>query len=94
MFSVAFASVSTVHHEYEWEYSEAKKSERYCCWHLQPFKIDPHNFIDTLRMERQHNLIPVVIAPGSVLVYAGDTGEKRGYFDKALLSDPGSVKML
>lgn len=28
-------------------------------------------------------------APGSVLVYAGDTGEKWGYFDKALLSDLG-----
>ncbi len=26
-------------------------------------------------------------APGSVLVYAGDTGEKWGYFDKALLAD-------
>ena len=28
-------------------------------------------------------------APGSVLVYAGDTGEKWGYFDKALLTDLG-----
>lgn len=28
-------------------------------------------------------------APGSTLVYAGDTGEKWGYFDKALLSELG-----
>jgi hypothetical protein len=28
-------------------------------------------------------------APGSVLVYAGDTGEKWGYFDKALLTNLG-----
>jgi hypothetical protein len=28
-------------------------------------------------------------APGSRLVYAGDTGEKMGYFDKALLTDLG-----
>jgi hypothetical protein len=28
-------------------------------------------------------------APGSVLVYAGDTGEKWGYFDKTLLADLG-----
>jgi hypothetical protein len=28
-------------------------------------------------------------APGSVLVYAGDTGEKWGYFDKALLTELG-----
>ncbi|MGB8261951.1 MAG: BsuBI/PstI family type II restriction endonuclease [Terracidiphilus sp.] len=28
-------------------------------------------------------------APGSVLVYAGDTGEKWGYFDKALLTGLG-----
>lgn len=28
-------------------------------------------------------------APGSVLVYAGDTGEKWGYFDKALLTKLG-----
>ena len=28
-------------------------------------------------------------APGSVLVYAGDTGDKWGYFDKSLLADLG-----
>ncbi|MGA9070364.1 MAG: BsuBI/PstI family type II restriction endonuclease [Terracidiphilus sp.] len=28
-------------------------------------------------------------APGSVLVYAGDTGEKWGYFDKSLLTELG-----
>jgi len=28
-------------------------------------------------------------APGSVLVYAGDTGEKWGYFDKTLLTELG-----
>jgi len=28
-------------------------------------------------------------APGSVLIYAGDTGEKWGYFDAAMLSDLG-----
>jgi hypothetical protein len=28
-------------------------------------------------------------APGSVLVYAGDTGDKWGYFDKALLANLG-----
>jgi hypothetical protein len=28
-------------------------------------------------------------APGSVLVYAGDTGDKWGYFDKRLLADLG-----
>ncbi len=28
-------------------------------------------------------------APGSVLVYAGDTGDKRGYFDAALLANLG-----
>lgn len=27
--------------------------------------------------------------PGAVLIYAGDTGEKLGYFDKGLLSDLG-----
>lgn len=31
-------------------------------------------------------------APGSVLVYAGDTGDKWGYFDAALLAELG-VKM-
>src|SRR5207248_8922899 len=30
-------------------------------------------------------------APGGVLVYAGDTGEKWGYFDKALLAKLGMV---
>ncbi len=28
-------------------------------------------------------------APGSVLVYAGDTGDKWGYFDEALLAELG-----
>jgi len=28
-------------------------------------------------------------APGSVLVYAGDTGDKWGYFDAALLAELG-----
>ena len=28
-------------------------------------------------------------APGSVLVYAGDTGDKRGYFDASVLADLG-----
>lgn len=28
-------------------------------------------------------------APGSVLIYAGDTGEKMGYFNKALLAELG-----
>lgn len=28
-------------------------------------------------------------APGSVLVYAGDTGDKWGYFDAPLLADLG-----
>ncbi len=30
-------------------------------------------------------------APGSVLVYAGDTGDKWGYFDEVLLADLGVV---
>jgi hypothetical protein len=29
-------------------------------------------------------------APGSVLIYAGDTGEKMGYFNAALLASWGS----
>src|SRR5690606_14065167 len=30
-----------------------------------------------------------IFAPGSVLVYAGDTGAKWGYFDQALLTELG-----
>jgi hypothetical protein len=84
---------------------------------LAAYLIEHQTLIAQYAKERQHNLIPVVVAPGktialspgehseliraiiedfaprfapgSVLVYAGDTGEKWGYFDKALLTDLG-----
>jgi hypothetical protein len=50
----------------------------------------------TLSPGRHSELIGLIIsdfaprfAPGSTLVYAGDTGEKWGYFDAALLSNLG-----
>ena len=84
---------------------------------LAIYLAEHHTLISRYAKERQHNLIPVVIAPGktialspgehseliraiveefaprfvpgSVLVYAGDTGEKWGYFDKVLLTALG-----
>jgi hypothetical protein len=84
---------------------------------LATYLAEHQTLISRYAKERQHNLIPVVIAPGktialspgehseliraiieefaprfapgSVLVYAGDTGEKWGYFDKVLLTDLG-----
>jgi hypothetical protein len=84
---------------------------------LATYLAEHQTLISSYAKARQHNLIPVVIAPGktialspgehseliraiieefaprfapgSVLVYAGDTGEKWGYFDKVLLADLG-----
>ncbi len=80
---------------------------------LAAYLTEHQTLIAQYAKEREHNMIPVVIAPGksislspgehseliraiiedfaprfapgSVLVYAGDTGEKWGYFDKELL---------
>lgn len=60
-----------------------------------PVEIAPGNEI-TLSPGEHSELIRAIIedfaprfAPGSVLVYAGDTGDKWGYFDAALLADLG-----
>ena len=60
-----------------------------------PVKVAPGKEI-TLSPGAHSQLIRAIIedfaprfAPGGVLVYAGDTGEKWGYFDKALLSTLG-----
>ena len=60
-----------------------------------PVEIAPGKEI-TLSPGEHSELIRVIIedfaprfAPGSVLVYAGDTGEKWGYFDAALLAELG-----
>lgn len=60
-----------------------------------PMQIDPGKEI-TLSPGEHSELIRAIVeefaprfAPGSVLVYAGDTGEKWGYFDAALLSELG-----
>lgn len=60
-----------------------------------PVEIAPGNSI-TLSPGEHSDLIRAIIeefsprfAPGSVLVYAGDTGEKWGYFDAALLAGLG-----
>jgi hypothetical protein len=60
-----------------------------------PVRIAPGKKI-TLSPGEQSELIRAIIddfaprfAPGSVLIYAGDTGEKWGYFDAALLTELG-----
>lgn len=60
-----------------------------------PMQIDSGKEI-TLSPGEHSELICAIVeefaprfAPGSVLVYAGDTGEKWGYFDAALLSELG-----
>ena len=60
-----------------------------------PVEIAPGQQI-TLSPGEHSELIRAIIedfaprfAPGSVLVYAGDTGEKWGYFDAALLAELG-----
>ncbi len=60
-----------------------------------PVQIEPGREI-TLSPGEHSELIRTIIedfaprfAPGSLLVYAGDTGEKWGYFDAALLADLG-----
>ncbi len=60
-----------------------------------PVKIAPGKQI-TLSPGEHSDLIRAIIkdfaprfAPGSVLVYAGDTGDKWGYFDAPLLDDMG-----
>jgi len=62
---------------------------------LIPVEIAPRKTI-TLSPGEHSELIRAVIedfaprfAPGSVLVYAGDTGDKWGYFDAALLAELG-----
>lgn len=62
---------------------------------LIPVEIAPGQEI-TLSPGEHSELIRAIIedfgprfAPGSVLVYAGDTGEKWGYFDATLLADLG-----
>jgi hypothetical protein len=84
---------------------------------LSGYLAERQTLIARYAMEREHNLIPVEIAPGrlitlspgehselisciiedfaprfapgSRLVYAGDTGEKWGYFDQPLLAKLG-----
>ena len=88
-------------------------------WHdsLTAYLADRETLVAKYAKEREHNRIPVEIAPGkeitlspgehseliraiiedfaprfapgSVLVYAGDTGDKWGYFDAALLDGLG-----
>jgi hypothetical protein len=88
-------------------------------WHenLTAYLARRETLVARYAMEREHNRIPVQIAPGkeitlspgehstliraiiedfaprfapgSVLVYAGDTGEKWGYFDVVLLAKLG-----
>jgi len=88
-------------------------------WHhsLASYLSDHQTLVAKYAKEREHNRIPVEIAPGkeitlspgehseliraiiedfaprfapgSVLVYAGDTGDKWGYFDTALLAGLG-----
>lgn len=60
-----------------------------------PVKIAPGKQI-TLSPGEHSELIRAIVeefaprfAPGSVLVYVGDTGDKWGYFDAALLADLG-----
>ncbi|GAB3130127.1 BsuBI/PstI family type II restriction endonuclease [Novispirillum itersonii] len=60
-----------------------------------PVKVAPGTEI-TLSPGEHSELIRAIIedfaprfAPGSVLVYAGDTGDKWGYFDAALLAELG-----
>lgn len=60
-----------------------------------PVQIEPGKEI-TLSPGEHSELIRAIIedfaprfAPGSLLVYAGDTGEKWGYFDAPLLADLG-----
>lgn len=88
-------------------------------WHsnLTAYLAERETLVAKYAKEREHNRIPVEIAPGqaitlspgehseliraiikdfasrfapgSVLVYAGDTGDKWGYFNAALLADLG-----
>ena len=60
-----------------------------------PVQITPDKHI-TLSPGEHSKLIRAIIedfgprfAPGSILIYAGDTGDKWGYFDAALLADLG-----
>lgn len=69
----------------------AKKREQNCI----PVQIAPSKKI-TLSPGEHSELIRAIIedfaprfAPGSVLVYAGDTGDKWGYFDATLLAKLG-----
>ncbi len=69
----------------------AKRREQ----NLIPVKIAPDQQI-TLSPGEHSELIRAIIedfaprfAPGSVLVYAGDTGDKWGYFDESLLTSLG-----
>jgi len=88
-------------------------------WHdsLTAYLVKRKTLVDRYAKEREHNRIPVKIAPskkitlspgehseliraiiedfaprfapGSVLVYVGDTGDKWGYFDAPLLASLG-----
>ena len=60
-----------------------------------PVQISPDKSV-TLTPGEHSKLLKAIIedfaprfAPGCILVYAGDTGDKWAYFDKALLSDIG-----
>ena len=62
---------------------------------LVPVRIAPGQQISLTPGEHSELIRDVVeefaprFAPGSLLVYVGDTGEKMGYFDAALLADLG-----
>lgn len=71
------------------QYAKERKQNRV------PVEIAPGKAI-TLSPGEHSELIRAIIldfaprfAPGSVLVYAGDTGDKWGYFDAALLAELG-----
>lgn len=63
--------------------------------HLIPMQIAPGKVI-TLSPGKHSELIRAIVedfgprfAPGSALIYAGDTGDKSAYFDAVLLSELG-----
>ena len=73
------------------QYAKERKQNRI------PVQIAPE-MQNTLSPGEHSELIKAIIedfaprfAPGSVLIYAGDTGDKWSYFDKELLSDLGVV---
>lgn len=71
------------------QYAKARKQNRI------PVNIAPGKAIDLSPGEHSELIRDIIedfasrFAPGSVLVYAGDTGDKWGYFDESLLAKLG-----